>query len=217
MSTQTITFVLADDHPLLSQGCKVLLETEPDFQVVGVAQDGLEAVRLVQALRPNLLVLDLALPRLHGLEVVRQVVQRVPATQVLILSMHAEPSMVREALRAGAGGYVLKDDSVEDLVRAVRQLLSRRRFLSPRLAELAVQAFTNPDEAGGDAFEHLTKQERMVFQLAAQGLSAKEMAQSLFISPRTVEVHRKHILHKLGLRSQTELVLLAVRRGVIEA
>lgn len=217
MNAQAITLVLADDHPILSQGCRVLLESEPDIRVAGVAQDGLEAVRLVEALRPSLLVLDLALPRMHGLEVVRQVARRAPATQVLILSMHAEPSIVREALRAGAGGYVLKDDSVDYLVKAVRQVLAGQRFLSPRLAELAVEAFANPSDAGTDAFECLTKQEKVVFHLAAQGQSAKQMAQCLFISPRTVEVHRKHILRKLGLRSQTELVLLAVRRGIIEA
>ena len=211
-----INIVLADDHLILSQGCKSLLETESDFKVVGVAQDGLAAIRMVDALRPSILLLDLAIPKLHGLEVVRQVCGPGKATRVIILSAHSEPSMVRQALKNGASGYVLKDSSAEELVLAVRHVLAGRRFLSASLAEHVMKSFTNPEANGRDAYDSLTRQERLVLQMTAEGLTAKETASKLFISSRTVEVHRKNLLRKLGLGSQTELVLFAVRRGIIE-
>ena len=211
-----INIVLADDHLILSQGCKSLLEMESDFKVVGVAQDGLAAIRMVVDLKPSILILDLAIPKLHGLEVARQVCGRGKATRVIILSAHSEPSMVRQALKHGASGYVLKDSSAEDLVLAVRQVLAGRHFLSASLASLALEAFTHPEPNGKDAYDSLTNQERLVLQMTAEGLTARETAARLFISARTVEVHRKNLLRKLGLASQTELVRFAVRRGIIE-
>lgn len=216
MPASPITLVLADDHQLLAQGCKALLETEPDMRVVAMAQDGLEALSLTERHRPSILVLDLMIPKLHGTEVARQVASRAPGTKVLILTMHAEATVVRQALRAGAHGFVLKDASVDDLVNGVRHVVAGRRFLSPRLADLAVEVFTNPEDAGRDPYETLTNQERLIFQLTAEGLSAKETGEKLFISARTVEVHRTHILQKLGLKGQNDLVRYAVRRGILQ-
>lgn len=211
------TIILADDHQILRQGIKALLETDPEFRVVGQTGDGLEVVQLTERLRPNVLVLDLGIPRLHGLEALRQVRQYAPATKVVVLSMHADDPYVREALRNGASAYVLKDASGDDLVQAIRQVLEGRRYLSPALSELAIDCFLKPlDAPDEDVFESLTTRERLVLQLAAQGLSSAEIARHLYISPRTGETHRANLMRKLGLHTQTDLVLLAIRKGIIQ-
>ncbi|MBI2951943.1 response regulator transcription factor [bacterium] len=210
------TIVLADDHPVVRQGLRDLLEVEPDFRVVGETGDGLEAVRLAEGLRPHVLMLDLMMPGLNGLEVTRQVRGRCPQTQVLILSVHDSEAYVLEALKNGASGYVLKRADAEDLVRAVREVAAGRRYLSPplsgRVAEVCAQ------KAGGvaqDAYEMLSAREREVLHLAAEGRSNPEIAARLFISVRTVETYRAHLMQKLGLRTQTDLVRYALRRGIL--
>jgi len=213
-----ITLVLAEDHHLVRQGLKLLLEAEKTFQLVGEAGDGLEAVRLVEKRRPNILVLDLMIPRLHGLEVTRVVRREHPETKVIILSMHADEPYVMEALRNGASGYVLKDATGADLVQAVKDVWAGRRYLSPVLAERAYTGYVErPGESDLDVYETLTNRERLVLQLAAEGSSNPVIAKKLFISPRTAETHRANLMRKLGLRSQTDLVRFAIRKGIITA
>jgi len=213
-----ITIALAEDHHLVRQGFKLVLEAEKDFRLVGEASDGLEAVSLVTRTRPNVLLLDLMIPRLHGLEVIRQCRREAPATRVVVLSMHADEPYVMEALRNGASGYVLKDCTAADLVQAVRAVAAGRRYLSPVLVERALTGYVErPGESDIDVYETLTNRERLVLQLAAEGKTSAEIATALFISPRTAETHRANLMRKLALRSQTELVRFAIRRGIIAA
>ena len=211
-----ITIVLADDHHVVRQGLRALLEGESGFSVVGEASDGLEVVKLIERLRPNVLLLDLMMPGLSGLEVARQIHQRCPETRTLILSMHANEAYVLEALRNGATGYVLKDASAADLIQAVHEVAAGRRYLSPPLSERAIETYVEKAKAAPpDAYETLTTREREVFQLAAQGLGNPEIASRLGVSPRTVETHRANLMRKLSLHSQTELVRYAMRRGIL--
>ena len=215
-SPRITTIVLADDHQVMREGLKALLSAERDFAVIGEAGDGLDAVRLVERLRPSVLVLDLKMPGLPGLEVLRQVKRRQGSTQVVILSMHANEAYVLEALNHGASGFVLKDSSVADLVRAVREALAGRRYLSSPLTERAIEAYAERARGGvKEPFDELTSREREIVLLAAEGLSNAEIGRKLFISTRTVETHRANAMHKLKLRTHTALVRFVVERGLV--
>jgi len=210
------TIVLADDHHIVRQGLRVLLEGQPDFQLVGEAGDGLEAVQLTERLKPDVLIIDLMMPSLNGLEATRQVSQRSPHTRVVILSMHANEAYVLEALRNGAAGYVLKDSSAADLVHAVREVVAGRRYLSSPLSERAIAAYIQKaSDVTLDPYEMLTNREREVLHLAAEGNTNAEIADQLSISPRTAETHRANLMHKLGLRTHTDLIRYALRRGIL--
>ncbi len=212
-----IRILLADDHQVVREGFRALLEAEPDFEIVAETGDGLEAVRLAEHQKPHVLVVDLMMPGLNGLEVARQIGQRAPRTHVVMLSMHANEAYVLEALKNGACAYVLKDASAAELVRAVREANVGHRYLSPPLSEPAINSYIqrarNSDSL--DLYDTLTNREREVLQLGAEGHTNAEIAGRLFISPRTVETHRANVMHKLGLRSQTELVRYALRRGIL--
>jgi two-component system, NarL family, response regulator NreC len=211
-----ITILLADDHPVVRLGVRTLLQAEPDFQLVGEADDGLAVVPLVERQQPDVLVLDLMLPNLSGLEITRQVTQRWPQTRIIILSMHANEAYVLEALRQGAVGYVLKGSNARDLVSAVRQVAAGGRYLSPPLSERTLEAYAHKAESPAlDPYDTLTTREREVLHLAASGLTSPEIAGRLYISRRTVETHRANLMHKLGLETQTDLVRYALRRGIL--
>jgi two-component system, NarL family, response regulator NreC len=211
-----ITIVLADDHHLIRQGVRALLETEADFSVVGEASDGLQAAELVERLKPNILVVDFIMPGLNGMEVARRVKQCSTKTGVLLLSMYTNESYVLEAFRNGATGYVLKDSTAEDLVRAVRQVAAGQHYLSAPLSERAIESYVQNARGGkSDLYETLTAREREVLQLAAEGRSSREIAARLFISPRTAETHRANLMHKLGLHGQTDLIRYALKRGIL--
>lgn len=213
-----ITLVLVEDHHIVRQGLKALLAGAGEFQVLGEAADGLKAIELVHRYKPNVLVLDMMIPRLHGLEVIRRVHAEHPATRIIVLSMHADEPYVLDALRGGALGYVLKDCAVSNLTEAIRSVAAGRRYLSPALADRAVDAlFQNRSEFGLDPYDTLTARERLVLQLAAEGLSNPQIGRKLFISARTAETHRANFMHKLGLHSQTDLVRYAVRKNIITA
>jgi two-component system, NarL family, response regulator NreC len=210
------TIVLADDHHIVRQGLRALLESEPDFRLVGETGDGLEAVRLVEKLQPQVLITDVMMPGLNGLEVTRQVHKVAPQTRVIILSMHANDAYVVEALKNGAVGYVLKDSQSADLVQAVKEVAAGRRYLSPPLSERGIELYIKKvDHAPEDPYESLTNREREVLHMAAEGHTSAEMAERLFISPRTAEGHRGNVLRKLGLQNHTDLVRFALKRGIL--
>ena len=212
----TISIVLADDHPVVRRGMQSLLESEPEFSIKGEASDGLEAVRLAESLHPDVLVVDLMMPALTGLEVLRVVRQRSPQTRVVILSMHGNTAFIAEALKNGATGYVLKGCTEENLVCAVREAAAGRRFLSPPVTEIAIDAYIEQTKAGPfDPHETLTTREREVLQLVAEGKKSPEIAARLHLSQRTVENHRTHLMRKLALENQSELVRYAIRHGLI--
>ncbi len=211
-----ITVVLAEDHHIVRQGLVSLLSAEKDFRLVGEVSDGQQAIEVVLRQRPTVLVLDLMIPRVHGLEVVRRLRDESLTTRILVLSMNAEEPYVVEALRCGALGYVLKDCATSNLVDAIRSVAAGRRYLSPALAQRAIDAlFEHRAAPGLDPYDTLTERERLVLQLAAEGLGNPEVATRLFISPRTAESHRANLMRKLGLKSQTDLVRYAIRRKLI--
>jgi two-component system response regulator NreC len=202
-----ITVLLADDHAVVRQGLKAILGAEPDIRLAGEAADGQDAVRLAERVEPDVLVLDLMLPGLNGFEVTRLVRKRVPRTRVVILTIHSDPAYAAEALRAGATGYVAKDADAAELIAAVRAAAAGERFLSPPLPEAAL--------GGGkpaDPYDALTPREREVLQLTAEGLTAAAIGTKLHISVRTVETHRGHVMQKLGLKNQKEMVRYALQR-----
>lgn len=209
------TIVLADDHHIVRQALRTLLETEPDFELVGEAGDGLEAVRIVERLRPRVLVCDVIMPALNGLEVVRQVSQRT-RTRVLILSMHANDAYVSEALKNGAAGYVLKNCQAAELIQAIREVDAGRRYLSPQISERAIDLYGRKlGREPEDPYETLTTREREVLQLVSEGYTNAQISERLFISPRTIETHRANLMRKLGLQNQSDVIRYAVKRGII--
>jgi two-component system, NarL family, response regulator NreC len=211
-----VSVLLADDHPIVRQGLRHLLEMQPDFKVVGEASDGLEASQMAERYHPDVLVVDMMMPGLNGLEVTRQVRQRSPATRIIVLSMHNNDAYVLQALKRGASGYVLKDSGPGEVVQAVKQVMEGQRYLSASLAanliELLLKQTGNLPK---DPYEELTNREREVFQLTAEGWNNNEIAERLCISPRTVEVHRANLMEKLGLHSQMDVLRYAIRRGLV--
>ncbi len=211
-----ITLVLADDHPIVRQGLRTLLAAELDFLVLGEAADGWEAITLVEQLQPAVLVVDLMMPGLGGLEVIRRVRSlRIPPL-VVVLSMHADEAYVRDALRSGAAAYVLKKNDTTELLTAVRTAVRGHRYLSPPLSDQAIASYARDSyDPTLDAFTLLTAREREVLRLAAEGRSHVEIAALLSISPRTAETHRTNLMRKLGLHGHAELQRLAEQRGVV--
>ena len=208
--------MLADDHPVVRRGLRSLLEETPDFRVIGEAGDGLEAAQLVARLRPDVLVLDLMMEGMNGLEVTRQVMKHSPGTVVVILSMYGNESYVLEALRCGAKAYVLKDSTADDLVHAIQAAAAGHRYLSPPLSERALERYIEKTEATElDPYDRLTVREREVLHLVASGCTHAEIAARLCISPRTVETHRARVMRKLGLRTTVQLIHYAMRRGIL--
>jgi two-component system response regulator NreC len=207
------TIVLADDHHVVRHGLRALLEREPDFSIVGEAADGREVIEVVLRLRPAVLILDLVMPKLQGLEVTHLLTAQIPATRIIVLSMHASEGYVLEALRKGAVAYVLKEATSTELVTAVREVVSGRRYLSPPLSERAISAYVQKTATNAlDVYDTLTAREREVLRLAAEGYTSTRIAAALSISPRTAETHRANLMRKLALRTQADLIRYALRR-----
>ena len=213
----SLRIVLADDHTLFRQGVRRVLEEQAGWDVVAEASDGADAVRRTLDLEPHVVILDIAMPRLNGVEATRQIVKRLPGVRILIVSMYSDDVYVTQALEAGAHGFILKDAADADLVRAVKDLAAGRSFFSPAVAKVMLDDYVRHLSARGitDRFDSLSEREREVFQLIAEGHSNKDIAVLLHVSPGTVETHRARIMEKLDVHSASEIVLYAVRRGVI--
>jgi two-component system response regulator NreC len=212
-----IRILLADDHTLVRQGLRRILEEQADWQVVAETSDGREAVRQAIELRPDVVILDIGMPQLSGIEAARQITRRLPAARVLMLSMHADEAHITQAVEAGASGYLLKDSADNDLVNAVTAAVQGKSFFSPIVAAVLLDDYRRSLARRGitDRYDSLSEREREVFQLMAEGHSNKSMATLLGVSPATVETHRAHLLEKLDLHSVAEVVLYAVRKGII--
>jgi DNA-binding NarL/FixJ family response regulator len=213
----TLRILLADDHTVVRQGLRKILEESPDWEVIAEAGDGREAVRQAEELEPDVAIIDVAMPLLNGIEATRQISKRSPATRVLVLSMYSDEAYVNQILNAGATGYLLKDSADADLLEAVRAVSRGKSFFSPLVAKLMLDDYVRQLAEKGitDRYETLSTREREIFQLIAEGKANKEIAAILSISPSTVETHRARIMEKLDLHSAAEIVLYAVRRGVI--
>jgi two-component system, NarL family, response regulator NreC len=212
-----LRLVLADDHNMMRSGLRLLLEREAGFSVVGEASDGREAIEITDAQTPDVVVMDVAMPNLNGIEAARRVTTSHPDTSVIILSMHSDESYVLRALNAGARGYLLKDSAESDLIAAVYAVSEGKAFFSPAISKLLVEDYVRQLRQRGveDSYELLTPRERELLQLLAEGKTTKEIASALNLSPHTVETHRANVLRKLNLNSLPELILYAVRKGVI--
>jgi DNA-binding NarL/FixJ family response regulator len=212
-----LRIVVADDHTLFRQGLRRVLQEQPGWEVVAEANDGAEAVRRTLELEPHIAILDIAMSRLNGVDATRQIVRRLPEVRVLIVSMYSDEVFVTQALQAGAHGYLLKDSADADLVRAVTDLANGKSFFSPAVSKVMLDDYVRQLAARGvtDRFDMLSEREREVFQLIAEGHSNKDIAGLLHVSPGTVETHRARIMEKLDVHSAAEIVLYAVRKGVI--
>jgi len=207
--------VLADDHVIVRQGLRRLLE-ENDIQVVGEASDGLEAVKLVETLQPDILICDINMGAMNGLEVTRRVAKQFPQIKIIVLSMYGDDSYVIEALRAGANAYVLKVSSSNDLLQAVQDAINGKHYLSATLSERAIGNYMQKvTSSSKEPFDTLSVREREVMQMVVQGMTSSEIGKKLFISPRTVDIHRANIMRKLGLRTRIDLVQIAQRQGIL--
>jgi two-component system response regulator NreC len=212
-----LRILLADDHVVMRTGLRALLERQPNLEVVGESENGRETVELVTALRPDVVVMDVGMPILNGIEATKIIVTERPDTAVVVLSMHADESYVMRALKAGARAYLLKDSAAADLIGAIQAVSQYNSFFSPKVSRIMAEDYVRVLRQKGavDSYDLLTGREREILQLLAEGKANKEVATALNISPYTVETHRSHILQKLSLHNSAELVLYAVRKGII--
>lgn len=213
-----IRILLADDHALVREGIKRILTAEPDLDVVGEAEDGVQAVELAKKVKPDVAVLDISMPRLNGIEATKQIREALPSTHILALTMHEDDTYVFQLLKAGAAGYVLKRAAATDLVQAIRAAHRGEAFLYPSVAKAVVADYLKRLETGEgrDTYDGLTEREKEILTLIAEGATNQEIAQRLFISVKTVQTHRAHIMEKLNLHDRAQLVRYAIRKGLIE-
>lgn len=214
-----IKVLVADDHAIVREGVRMILAKEKDIEVVGEAEHGQQALDLVETHAPDVVVMDISMPGMGGIEATQKVKERHPRVNVLALTMHEDESYVFQLLRAGASGYVLKRAAAQDLVQAVRAAARGEAFLYPSVARKVVEDYLRRVEVGEERerYDGLTGREKEILTLIAEGLANQEIAQKLYISIKTVQTHRAHILEKLGLHDRTELVRYAIRKGLIEA
>jgi len=212
-----ISILLADDHAIIRAGLRLLLERHDDLRVVGEAGNGREAVEMAESLKPDVAVIDVAMPLLNGIEATQRICSGETSTQVVILSMHSDESYVLRALKAGARAYILKESAEDDLIRAVRSVSAGKSFFSPAISRMLLDDYVRQAASKGivDSYDLLTPREKELLQLIAEGKTNKEIAALLSLSPFTVETHRARILQKLNLHSVPQLIIYAVRKGIV--
>lgn len=212
-----LRILLADDHIVMRTGLRALLERQLNLEVVGESENGRETVTLAASLKPDVVVMDVGMPILNGIDATQTIVAECPTIAVIILSMHADESYVMRALKAGARGYLLKDVAAADLIGAIHAVSQGKSFFSPKVSRILAEDYVRvlKQKGAADTYDLLTSREREILQLLAEGRTNKEVATALNISPYTVETHRSHILQKLNLHNSAELVLYAVRKGII--
>jgi len=212
-----VRVLLADDHQLMRSGIRLMLEREPDMSVVGEASDGRQAVALAKSLKPDVVIMDIGMPNLNGIEAASQMTQESPELAIMILSMHPDETYVLRALKAGARGYLLKDSAEADLIKAVHVVANGKSFFSPSMSKVLLDDYVRKLKRSGtdDVYDLLTQREREVLQLIVEGKSNKDIANLLNLSVYTVESHRSNLMEKLNLRGLPELILYAVRKGII--
>ena len=217
---KTLQILIADDHELVRKGLRAVLESQPGWKVCGEAINGRQAVELARQLGPDVIVLDVTMPELNGLEATRQILKAIPNAEVLILTMHESEKLVSELLAAGAHGYILKADTSRLLVSAVELLAQHQPFFTGKISEVVLSGYLNPGRTKKDAagpVQRLTAREREIVQLLAEGKTNKEVAVALGVNVKTVDAHRANVMHKLDLHSVTDLVRYAIRNQIIEA
>jgi DNA-binding NarL/FixJ family response regulator len=208
--------LIADDHEVVRRGIRALIESHPGWEVCGEAQDGREALEQAREVKPDLVLLDVGMPNLNGLEAARQILASCTATHILILTMHYSPQLVRETLAVGARGFLLKSDAGRDLITAVEAVQNHRTFFTSQVTQIVVDGYLNPDQTQEPSRGNLTPREREVLQLLAEGKTSKEVAVALNLSVKTAETHRTNIMRKLDLHSVADLTLYALRKGIAQ-
>lgn len=207
--------VIAEDHTILREGLRALLSSEAELRVVGEAKDGREAIQCAEQLEPDLILMDLSMPKMNGVEAIREIKNRIPETRVLALTVHKAEEFVLEVLQAGADGYVLKDASSEELMMAIRSVLGGQRYLSPAVSQMVIDGYLAGRKTCESPWDTLTKREREILKLIAEGHKNKEIADYLCISVKTVEKHRANLMKKLDLHSAAALTAYAMERGLV--
>ena len=210
----TIRIVLADDHQIVRLGLRSLLEAEPDIQVVGEADNGEATLKLVQELTPDVVIMDISMPDLNGIEATRRILAKSPAIKIIALSMHSDSLFVLNMLKAGASGYLLKDCALEELVKAIRTVVRQQTYLSLSISHLMIKDLASTSAGSLSAYTVLTSRERQVLQMLANGHTTNQIAATLEISVKTVEAHRQQVMNKLGIRSVAELTKYAIQQGL---
>jgi DNA-binding NarL/FixJ family response regulator len=209
-----IRILIADDHGVVAEGLKHLIEAQADMQVVAIAADGREAVRVARETQPDVVLMDLSMPELNGADAARAILERDPKCRVIVLSMYSDREYVRRALKAGAAGYVVKRSAAKEVVEAIRAVFGGGRYLSPRVADVVIDDYADDDKAA-DPLARLSAREREVLQLLAEGRTGAEIAQRLSLSQKTVETYRARLVEKLGIRDVAGLVRFAIQRGLV--
>jgi len=212
-----IKVLIADDHTILRQGIKALLDNQAEIEVIGEAKDGREALTLIERLLPDVVLMDIAMPGLNGLEATRRIKKKFPEIKVLVLTMYTNEEYVFQILNAGANGYLVKETAFQDLISAIKAVYRDEAFMSPSISKKVINRYTQRvRDANDTTSDILTTREREILQLIAEGSSSKKIAEALFISPKTVETHRTHIMDKLNIHNRTDLIKYAIRTGIVD-